>query len=91
PDRGIAYGFDDYLTELGNTTVSPRIDAAIANIDANLMALNTNTLSLQDLLASNLPAVEQLTEDFKALLVLMRVDLSSTIGVILTVNDADGD
>lgn len=91
PDRGIAYGFDDYLTELGNTTVSPRIDAAIANIDANLMALNTNTLSLQDLLTSNLPAVEQLTEDFKALLVLMRVDLSSTIGVILTVNDADGD
>lgn len=91
PDRGIAYGFDDYLTELGNTTVSPRIDAAIANIDANLMALNTNTLSLQDLLASNLPAVEQLTEDFKALLVLMRVDLSSTIGVILTVNDTDGD
>jgi len=92
-DRTTSFGFDDYLSELGNTSVSPRIDAAISRIDANLASLEAevNTTSLQELLTNNPSAVQQLTEGFQALLVLIRVDLSSTIGVILTVTDADGD
>lgn len=92
-DLSTSYGFNDYLSELGNTMVGPRIDEAISRIDANLTALDAaaNTTSLKALLADDLPAVQQLTEDYQALLVLMRVDLSSTIGVILTVTDADAD
>ncbi|TXF90228.1 imelysin family protein [Neolewinella aurantiaca] len=88
---GNGYGFDDYLAELGNTDVAPRIAAAIEKVAANLDALSQRNTTLGELVTDDTAAISQLTADYQALLVLMRVDLSSSISVVLTVTDADGD
>ena len=89
----MAYGFDQYLEELGNTTIAPNISAAITAIDNRLVELQQqqNQSSLRDLIENDVDKARQLTDEFQALLVLIRVDLSSAISVVLTVTDADGD
>ncbi len=88
-ERITDYGFDDYLLVLGNKSVGPAINEAIERVDSQLQDLGD--VDLNHLLLTNPVAVRALVDDLRALLVLIRVDLSSAIGVVLTVNDADGD
>jgi predicted lipoprotein len=93
PATSMIYGFDQYLTELGNTTINPNVEAAISVIDNHLVELeqSQSASSLGDLINDDVNEARQLTEEFQALLVLVRVDLSSAISVVLTITDVDGD
>lgn len=81
------YGFDDYLVALDNQDLVNRINTAVQDCDnalANLTSLN------QDL-ETETAKVIALNDTFKALVILIKVDMGSFINAIITPNDADGD
>lgn len=84
-----SYGFDDYLVELGYDELDIQIEEAIQQCESALQALNGS--SLREQLSSNPTAIENLQTKLRALLVLIKVDLSSNLSIVVTVNDTDGD
>ncbi|MFT4685160.1 MAG: hypothetical protein ACJATN_001498 [Neolewinella sp.] len=88
-----AYGFEDYLAELGNTTLAPRIQAAIADIDTHLEELTqaSDFVALSDLVVNRPATVARLADEFRVLLVLVQVDLASALGVTITFDEGGGE
>lgn len=87
PNSPDNYGFDDYLIALDQETLVSTINTAISDCDAaidQLTDLNTD-------LINNTEKVEDLKAAFQALTVLIKTDMASVIGAIVTVNDTDGD
>ena len=87
-----AIGLDDYLKSLGDVTYGEGLHDDIA---AQLTSTSTAIASLEDPLASFV--VEQQAASFEvyaelqALVILWKVDMMSSLGVLITYQDNDGD
>ena len=85
-------GLDDYLKSLGDVTYGEGLHDDIA---AQLASTATAIASLEDPLASFV--VEQQAASFEvyaelqALVVLWKVDMMSSLGILITYQDNDGD
>ncbi len=87
-----ALGFDDYLDYFGaeaadmplSELISVRFDDAQAAIDAIETPLSIAVIE-------EAPAVAHLYEALRQLLIPLRVDMKSQLGIVLTFSDRDGD
>lgn len=86
-------GFDDFLDHLeaqaNGQPLAPQVTAKLAECRAKALALGTTDLSAA--MTSNPAGVTALYDALKQLLVLVKVDMVSPLGVTLTFNDNDGD
>lgn len=91
-EGGAGEGFDDYLASIDaqydgqplSTAISTQFDVAIAK--ANAVPVDFGTA-----LSSNKPAMEELFLELKKLTVMLKVDMSSQLGVVINYSDNDGD
>jgi predicted lipoprotein len=91
-EGGTGEGFDDYLANINaqydgqplNTAISTQFDVAIAK--ANAVPVDFATA-----LNSNKPTMEELFLELKKLTVMLKVDMSSQLGVVINYSDNDGD
>jgi uncharacterized protein len=85
-------GFDDYLDHLhikfGEQTLNAAIQSRFAEAKAKLSAI-PDPLSTQ--VTSNIPAVEEAYAALVKLLVVIKTDMPSSLGVMITYQDGDGD
>ncbi len=85
-------GFDDYLDHLQikreNTTLNAAIKSQFTLVKTKLMAING---SLSEQISSNPNLVDAAYFELVKLLVLLKTDLPSNLGVIITYQDGDGD
>jgi len=87
-------GFDDYLDHLNITHGSTSLNAAIQQqfSQARLKMNNLdNGTALASQVKNNSAAVEAAYNELLKLLVLLKTDLPSNLGVIITYQDGDGD
>lgn len=85
-------GFDDYLDFLGAQHESGPLSAAIlAQTDATIAALRAIEGPMEEALTRHPEQVRRAYDEAKALLVLIKVDMTSQLGVTVTFNDNDGD
>ena len=85
-------GFDDYVDHLGITYANGTLNSAIKNqFNAARTKLNAmaNPLSVQ--IESDSQAVTSAYQELVKLLVLLKTDLPSNLGVVITYQDGDGD
>ncbi|MBN8702595.1 MAG: imelysin family protein [Bacteroidetes bacterium] len=85
-------GFDDYLNHLGASYGSGTLDAAIKNqfsIAKTKLAAISNPISVE--VISNPNTVDAAYVELVKLLVLLKTDMPSNLGVIITYQDGDGD
>ena len=82
------YGLDDYLIAADAADLDNQIQAQI-----NLIDLKINALSdpLPQQIQSDPQAVQDAYNEIQKLIVLLKVDLPSRIGVLITYQDNDGD
>lgn len=85
-------GFDDYLNHLGakngNVALRDTISGAFTVV---LDRINDIQEPLADAISNNPTQVQALYDAVKQLLVLLKVDMVSSLGVTLTISDNDGD
>ena len=85
-------GIDDYLDNLdakyGNENLSQAIINRFDNCETKISALNS---SLKSEIENNPSAVEALHTELQNLVVLLKTDMSSQLGVQITYQDNDGD
>ncbi|MFY0607509.1 MAG: imelysin family protein [Cyclobacteriaceae bacterium] len=86
-------GLDDYLKELGGQTtdnedINERIMGQFATIKTSIAQL-TDPLPQQ--IQSNVDAVNKVFADMQELVLLFKTDMASTLGVVITYQDNDGD
>ena len=87
-EKSIKWGYDNYLTLIGNETITPKVLEAFEIIQQNINSING---SLKNELLSNPDKIVKLRQKFTDLLVLIKVDLANTIGATVTISDNDGD
>jgi len=87
-DNNDGYGLDDYLNDADAVELNNRIVAQISLIDLKLSALND---PLPQKIQNNSQAVQDAYNEIQKLIVLLKVDLPSRIGVLITYQDNDGD
>lgn len=92
-DAGAGLGYDDYLNAVGAMYNDvPLADAINTEIDHIFATLDTmNDTSLRDLIINDTPRVQLLYDESRDLVVIMKVDMTSQLGVTITFSDADGD
>jgi uncharacterized protein len=85
-------GFDDYISHLGSQHVNGSLAAAI---DAQFITARAKLTAIPDPLSqqviSNKPLVDEAYRELVKLLVLLKTDLPSALGVVITYQDGDGD
>jgi uncharacterized protein len=89
---GSGKGFDDYLEHLGAQYNGGSLNAAIQNqfsIAKSKMAAIPDPLSTQ--ITTNSAVVDAAYTELMKLLVLLKTDMPSSLGVIITYQDGDGD
>ena len=86
--NGIKCGFDNYLKLMDREALDVRIIVAFENCQNKIDAITT---TLQQELVDNPENITNLQNAFRALLVLIRVDMATAIGATVTLNDTDGD
>ena len=87
-DDSDGYGLDDYLKDANAAELNNRILAQISLIDLKLNALSD---PLPQQIQNNAQAVQEAYNEIQRLIVLLKVDLPSRIGVLITYQDNDGD
>jgi hypothetical protein len=89
---GEGVGLDDYLQSLGDVSYGIELDA---EIKAQLAAAQAAVLTLEDPLSeyvvTNQPAALDVYSELQALVILLKVDMMSALGVLVTYQDTDGD
>ena len=90
--EGDGLGFDDYLdflgAEYGDLSLS---DAISAQIDVVLGALAAIDEPLETALLNQPERVQRVYDEGRRLVVLMKADMVSRLGITITFNDSDGD
>jgi uncharacterized protein len=85
-------GFDDYLDHLGINYIDGTLNNAIKNQFLTAKTkLKTLGNPLSDQVVSNNAAVNAAYKELVKLLVLLKTDLPSNLGVVITYQDGDGD
>ncbi len=82
-------GLDDYLTALGREQLSQDIDAQFTTVINDLSALEDRPLSVT--ISSNNQSVLDVYAEMQKLVVLLKVDMTSALGVLISYQDNDGD
>ncbi|WP_428740905.1 imelysin family protein [Tenacibaculum sp.] len=83
-------GLDDYVFSITNTQeLNNRIEAQFETLNTILLKLKTT--SLKEALVNEKEEVTNLYNAVRDLLVLLKSDVASTLSVIITVTDNDGD
>jgi predicted lipoprotein len=92
-DVGAGLGYDDYLNAVGAMYNDvPLADAINTEIDHIFATLDTmNDAPLRDLIINDTPRVQTLYDESRDLVIVMKVDMTSQLGVTITFSDADGD
>lgn len=85
-------GFDDYIVHLGSKRLEEGLNVAIDN----QFALTYSKLALlnapiHQMVVTDQPAVYNVYKELVKLLVLLKTDLPSSLGVVITYQDGDGD
>jgi predicted lipoprotein len=86
--NGITCGFGNYLKLIDREDFDVRIIGAFKNCQNKMDAIKS---TLHQELINNPENVTNLQDAFRALLVLIRVDMAAAIGATVTLNDNDGD
>ena len=85
-------GFDDYMdfvgAQYGVINLSTAINNQFIEIDNKISLLND---PLSDELLINRTAVQNLYDELQQLVILLKVDLTSALGIQITYADNDGD
>lgn len=82
-------GFKKYLVQLGYEELSNSILEQFETCTNSINAIESNSLKFA--LENNKESVTNLRNNFRDLLVLIKVDMSNSIGSTITFNDNDGD
>ncbi len=89
---GTGIGFDDYLIHLNAMYGSQSLHQTIANkFDDAQMALNDIPESLAESVSTQTGKVDKAYAELQQLVVLLKVDMTSVLGVQITYQDNDGD
>lgn len=86
-------GFDDYLRAIGASTtgnedLAETIESQFQKIDAAIAVIAD---PLPDAIANQKTEVERIFAEMQVLVVLFKTDMASSLGVIITYQDNDGD
>lgn len=85
-------GFDDYLEQIGAEYDGAPLSTTILNqFDVCISAAQNVTVDFNTALSTQKPAMENLFLELKKLVVLVKVDMSSQLGVVISYSDNDGD
>lgn len=85
-------GLEDYLDVLGATNGSEKLSDKINNqFDDIIEALNQLNNSIPSEIQNNQAQVEDVYNKMQQIIVLLKVDLSSNLGVLISYQDNDGD
>lgn len=91
-EGGTATGFDDYLTYLNaDYNGQPLAPAISAQFDLVIQKAQNVPVDFSTALSTNKPEMESLFLELKKLTVMLKVDMSSQLGVIINYSDNDGD
>ena len=85
---GTGMGCDDYLHHLEKGTTSNQI---IDRFDLIISQIDNLNGTLEELISSNPAALETLYNTMQGLVVLIKTDMASNFGVLITYQDNDGD
>lgn len=89
---GSGQGFDDYLDALGAKRGNENLSTSILNRFSEVrMALESTDESYRDIIENNVSALEASYSAIEQLVVLLKTDLPSQLGVQITYQDNDGD
>ncbi len=85
-------GFDDYLSNLGTESGSLSLTVAINNqFTAITSGLNGLNSPLSESVTQNQTAVKAIYQEMQKLVPMIKIELTSAIGVQITYQDSDGD
>jgi predicted lipoprotein len=91
-EGGTGSGFDDYLTYLNaDYNGQPLATALSAQFDLVLQKAQAVPVDYATAVTTNRPDMESLFLELKKLTVMLKVDMSSQLGVIINYTDNDGD
>ncbi|HLP18942.1 MAG TPA: imelysin family protein [Chitinophagales bacterium] len=89
---GTGTGFDDYLNQIGADYNGTPLATEITNqFDKTILAAQNIPVDFATALTTNKPQMETLFLEIKRLVVLVKVDMSSNLGVVINYADNDGD
>ena len=89
---GNGTGFDDYLDFVNATYDSSPLSSAISNqFDVTIQAAQNVPVGFSQAVNSNKQQMETLFLELKKLTVMLKVDMSSQLGVVINYSDNDGD
>lgn len=85
-------GYDDYLNTIGakynDQNLSDAILQQLAVVETKIGTLN-EPFALE--ISNNKPAVEALYQELQKLTILLKIDMASSMSILITYQDADGD
>ncbi|MBM55207.1 MAG: hypothetical protein CMB32_01465 [Euryarchaeota archaeon] len=85
-------GLDDYLISLGEEEYGSELDDDIQNqVEVSLAAISTLSSPLSEYVVSNRDEAISVYIELQALVVLWKVDMMGSLGVLVTYADNDGD
>ncbi len=85
-------GFDDYLDYLNATYYNDPLSTSISHqFDVVIQAAQDVQGNFSDALVNDKPTMETLFLELKKLTVMLKVDMSSQLGVVINYSDNDGD
>lgn len=91
-EGGTGTGFDDYLNQIGADYNGTPLATEISNqFTKTILAAQNVPVDFKTALTTNKPEMEALFLELKRLVVLVKVDMSSQLGVIINYTDNDGD
>jgi predicted lipoprotein len=89
---GDGVGLDDYLISLGETEYGAGLDADIkVQIEASHLAIDLLEDPLAEFVVDHQSDAFEIYAELQALVVLWKVDMMSSLGVLITYQDNDGD
>ena len=91
-EGGAGTGFDDYLNHIGADYNGTPLATEISNqFNRTILAAQNIPVALSVAVTSNNAEMQTLFLELKKLVVLLKVDMSSQLGVIINYSDNDGD
>lgn len=91
-EGGAGLGFDDYLNELGADYNGTPLATEISNqFDKVILAAQNVPVAYSTAVTTNNAEMQTLFLELKKLTVLLKVDMSSQLGVVINYSDNDGD
>ncbi len=89
---GSGIGFDDYLSEIGADYNGTPLSTEIFNqFERTILAAQNVPVKFSDAVSSHNDEMQTLFLELKKLVVLIKVDMSSQLGVVINYSDNDGD